>query len=108
VATDTVNVATSTISSTLCLLKFLRKPYLLPEMKMLNSVIEKILGPIKLEVTYGQKCLSLHTFFYFCGKTAKHGNYPFIAAIGYKNSKNSEQIIYACGGSLVSELIAVH
>jgi len=38
------------------------------------------------------------------GHDAKKGAYPFIAALGYKNTKNEEDlpIIYACGGSLIN------
>ena len=36
------------------------------------------------------------------GKTAKQGAYPFIAALGAKNPNNVSDIIYICGGSLVS------
>jgi len=40
--------------------------------------------------------------FIVAGVTAKQGTYPFIAALGVINPKNPKEIIYVCGGSLVS------
>jgi hypothetical protein len=55
-------------------------------------------------------CGSAVTFgFIVGGHFAKKGAYPFIAALGVKNTKNPEKldIIYICGGSLINRRYVV-
>jgi hypothetical protein len=67
VATDTYNVATSTISSIQYLLMFLRKTYLLPKNERLNSFIEKYLAhfnKIGGDVWSKNVCHCMHFLFF--------------------------------------------
>jgi hypothetical protein len=55
-------------------------------------------------------CGSEVTFGYIVGgHDAKKGAYPFIAALGIKNTKNPEKldIIYTCGGNLINRRYVV-
>jgi len=46
--------------------------------------------------------------FIVTGETAKQGAYPFLAAVGVVDSRRTQEIIYICSGSLVSQLVTIN